>query len=94
MIYKCVKKGDERAVVLLKDYKRFEDEPRRPVEKAVKTRFEEPIVLDESVTSVESRPLESERPISEIVGEDPTLKDEAIGTSSGTGPQVEAKREL
>ncbi|KAH7385497.1 hypothetical protein DE146DRAFT_208839 [Phaeosphaeria sp. MPI-PUGE-AT-0046c] len=70
LIYKCVKNGDERAVALLKDYKRFEDEPRRPVEKAVKTRFEEPVVLDQLAASGDSRLLETNKPTSKSVAQD------------------------
>lgn len=93
LIYKCVKNGDERAVVLLKDYKRFEDEPRRPVEKAVKTRFEEPIVSGQPATSGDSRPFESEKPISESVGQDPIPGEtESGGATSGTEPQSEGTR--
>lgn len=93
IIYKCVKNGDERAVALLKDYKRFEEEPRRPVEKAVKTRFEEPIVLDPSTTSGDYRSLELERPNSESVAQDTTPNDsEATSASSGIEPQPEGPR--
>jgi pentatricopeptide repeat protein len=41
LMFRCVEKDDERAVALLRDYKQHEEEPRKPVEKTVKARFDE-----------------------------------------------------
>jgi pentatricopeptide repeat protein len=45
LIGRCVALGDDRAVALLKDYKQDQDEPRIAVERAVKARFEEGIII-------------------------------------------------
>jgi pentatricopeptide repeat protein len=45
LIGRCVTAGDIRAVALLKDYKKYQEEPRIGVERAVQTRFEDSIVL-------------------------------------------------
>jgi pentatricopeptide repeat protein len=41
LILRCVRKGDDRAVALLKAYKQHEEEPRKSVERAVRDQFEE-----------------------------------------------------
>ena len=44
LIHRCVKQGDERAVALLKAYKRLIEDPRQQIEKAVVERFTEQAV--------------------------------------------------
>jgi pentatricopeptide repeat protein len=41
LIFKCLAKGDERTVALLRDYMQYQEEPRVALERAVRERFEE-----------------------------------------------------
>jgi tetratricopeptide (TPR) repeat protein len=59
LIHRCVQKGDERAVALLKDYKQSVEEPRRAVEKAVVDRFEYGIIRSTDVTDIGREPTEN-----------------------------------
>lgn len=58
LIHKCVQKGDDRAVALLRDYKDSVEEPRRAVEKAVVDRFEYGIIRNDA-TDIGREPTEN-----------------------------------
>ncbi|EAT79258.2 hypothetical protein SNOG_13374 [Parastagonospora nodorum SN15] len=56
LIMKCVEKRDDRAVALLKDYKKLEEEPRIAVERAVSACFKETAEVKLEVASGEREP--------------------------------------
>lgn len=56
LIMKCVEKRDDRAVALLKDYKKLEEEPRVVVERAVAACFKETAEVKLDVESGEREP--------------------------------------
>ncbi|KAL1796009.1 hypothetical protein ACET3X_006233 [Alternaria dauci] len=97
LINKCVQKGDERAVALLKDYKDGVEEPRRSLEKAVIDRFEYGIIRNADLTDIGREMAENTgsnvvedqhvRPTSEVgripdAGADTELSEEQSGSIS------------
>jgi len=56
LIMKCVQKRDNRAVALLKDYKKLEEEPRVVVERAVAACFKETAAVELDVEAGEREP--------------------------------------
>lgn len=104
LIHRCVLKGDERAVALLKDYKASVEEPRVAVEKAVIDRFEYgimPTVLaDIGRASTENVASDQHaRPTAEVgrtpdAGADAKLSEEPSGAGAeGTRPIASTEME-
>jgi hypothetical protein len=83
LIYKCVLKGDERAVALLKDYKDSVEEPRIAVEKAVIDRFEYGIIPTNAADIGRATPEQR----ASAAGKTPDADTELSEGPSGAGPE-------
>jgi len=92
LIHRCVMKGDERAVALLKDYKASVEEPRIAVERAVIDRFEYGIIPTNLAEIGRATPEQTADAVKDRhgkpeAGQTPDADSELSEGRSGAGPE-------